>query len=345
MFEAQDAALPLPATKGRSGPQGGRPLGARNKSTDEWTRWLLSRYSSPLTALAELYSRPLEDLVEQLQAIALTEQRLDQLVKQSAITEEEAERRKLKLRQDNLAVLQQIEALVKKRALTPEELNSASSLTTNVRELTDASTELERTLRGSLKNEFADLFKSVETGSSSALESVKKFIGGVASSMLDLINRRLADQLVNSLFGANTGTAGAGGGLGSFLGSIFGQVRHAGGVIGSSGLAREVSPLVFAGAQILHSGGLVGLRANEVPVIAEEGEEMLTADDPRHINNFKGFGGMSIALSVTFNNAGGDEQEQRATADDLKRAFTAFIQDWAAQQQRQGGILAGVRRG
>lgn len=70
MFEASDAPLPLGPAKGRSGPQGGRPLGARNKSTDEWCRYLLSQYRSPLTGLAELYSRPLEELVADLQAIA-----------------------------------------------------------------------------------------------------------------------------------------------------------------------------------------------------------------------------------------------------------------------------------
>lgn len=70
MFEADDAALPLPAARGVSGAKGGRPLGARNRSTEEWCRFLLSQYRSPLTALAELYSRPIEDLVAHLQAIA-----------------------------------------------------------------------------------------------------------------------------------------------------------------------------------------------------------------------------------------------------------------------------------
>lgn len=69
MFENEAAPLPL-ATKATSGPQGGRPAGARNRSTEEWCRYLLGRYRSPLTGLAELYSRPLGDLVDELQAIA-----------------------------------------------------------------------------------------------------------------------------------------------------------------------------------------------------------------------------------------------------------------------------------
>ena len=70
MFEA-DAPLSLPeATKPERTGKAGRPPGARNKSTDEWVSYFLGRYRSPLTALAELYSRPLEALVDDLQAMA-----------------------------------------------------------------------------------------------------------------------------------------------------------------------------------------------------------------------------------------------------------------------------------
>lgn len=70
LFEA-DALLSLPpaAVPERTG-KAGRPAGARNKSTEEWVRYFLSRYRSPMTALAEIYSRPLDDLVAHLQAIA-----------------------------------------------------------------------------------------------------------------------------------------------------------------------------------------------------------------------------------------------------------------------------------
>lgn len=51
--EADSAgALDLDAAPERRGP--GRPPGARNRSTEQWTRYLLSRYRSPLLALAEI---------------------------------------------------------------------------------------------------------------------------------------------------------------------------------------------------------------------------------------------------------------------------------------------------
>lgn len=40
----------------------GRPPGSRNKNTKEWRDFILSRYSSPLVALAETMSRPVHDL-------------------------------------------------------------------------------------------------------------------------------------------------------------------------------------------------------------------------------------------------------------------------------------------
>lgn len=66
MFEV-DAPMPLTrAAVGKSTPKGGRPAGARNKSTEEWRRYLLSRYPSPLVGLIEVYSRNPADLAREL---------------------------------------------------------------------------------------------------------------------------------------------------------------------------------------------------------------------------------------------------------------------------------------
>ena len=55
-------------------------------------------------------------------------------------------------------------------------------------------------------------------------------------------------------------------------------VAHTGGLIGKDHLqSRMVSPALFAGADYYHSGGLVtGLKPREVPIIAMEGERVLT---------------------------------------------------------------------
>ena len=62
--DADDA--PAPFTPSRSGPRGGRPKGARNRSTEEMRRYLASRYQSPLIGCAETWSRSPEDLAREL---------------------------------------------------------------------------------------------------------------------------------------------------------------------------------------------------------------------------------------------------------------------------------------
>ena len=44
----------------------GRPPGARNRRTQEWVDYILSKYPSPLEALASTYARPVEALAKEL---------------------------------------------------------------------------------------------------------------------------------------------------------------------------------------------------------------------------------------------------------------------------------------
>lgn len=54
----------LPPAK--SGPQGGRPKGARNKSTEALRAYIMGRYEHPLIGLAEMWSRSPKQLAEQM---------------------------------------------------------------------------------------------------------------------------------------------------------------------------------------------------------------------------------------------------------------------------------------
>jgi hypothetical protein len=62
--DADDAPLPMPDAQ-RTG-RAGRPKGARNRSTEEWRRHILSRYRSPAVFLAEMYSRTPAQLAAEL---------------------------------------------------------------------------------------------------------------------------------------------------------------------------------------------------------------------------------------------------------------------------------------
>jgi len=65
-LDADDAPMPMPEAKGTSGPKGGRPKGARNRSTEEWRSFVLSKYRSPLVFLAEMWSRTPAQLAAEL---------------------------------------------------------------------------------------------------------------------------------------------------------------------------------------------------------------------------------------------------------------------------------------
>jgi len=70
--------------------------------------------------------------------------------------------------------------------------------------------------------------------------------------------------------------------------------NHTGGIAGqnTSG-TRLMRPDVFTAAARFHTGGIAGLRPDEVPIIAQKGEEVLTRDDPRH----RGNGGLGAGVA------------------------------------------------
>ena len=114
-----------------------------------------------------------------------------------------------------------------------------------------------------------------------------------ASDFLLKIAQMIAQQAV---FNALQGFVG-GGGFGGGFASAF--QFHEGGVVGAGGVGRLASPSWFTNARRYHSGGIAGLRPNEVPAILERGEEVLTAGDPRHSTNGGGSnGGVQIINAI-----------------------------------------------
>lgn len=66
LFAAECDGPLSPAPVGKSGPKGGRPAGARNRSTEAVRQMFLQRYRSPLMGLGEIYSRSPADLAREL---------------------------------------------------------------------------------------------------------------------------------------------------------------------------------------------------------------------------------------------------------------------------------------
>ena len=110
------------------------------------------------------------------------------------------------------------------------------------------------------------------------------------------------------------------------------SLAHSGGIVGESRRAMSInSPL-----PTYHSGGIAGLRPDEVPLIAKRGEEIITQNDPRHRAN----SAPPIAVQVTVNTSESEpsdrHEQNNAIALAVKQGAIAAIQ----QQAARGGSFA-----
>lgn len=180
---------------------------------------------------------------------------------------------------------------------------------------------------------FMDFVDAIAEGEN-VLDSLGAAFKQLAADFLRMIARMIMQQAIFNALQA----AGFGGGVSGAVGSIF----HSGGVVSTSGVGRMVSPGWFAGAARYHTGGIAGLRPNEVPAILERGEEVLTRDDPRHrANGAGGVGGeaMQPVIINTFD-AGSFMSEGLNTAPGQK-AFFNFVRANSGQIRRLLGSSNG----
>lgn len=141
-------------------------------------------------------------------------------------------------------------------------------------------------------NAFDQLAQAVGQGEN-VFRSLRQAVLQLASDFLSQIAKMIQQQIVfNIVSRALSAIGGAAGGAGGSAGNWYTGQFHDGGIVGEGGTRRAASPLWFAKAMRYHTGGVVGLRPNEVPAILERGEEVLTANDPRHRDN--GGGGMPV---------------------------------------------------
>lgn len=104
--------------------------------------------------------------------------------------------------------------------------------------------------------------------------------------------QQIAEMIIQAIIlqALSNWASGGSGGYGAAVRNAFMAAGHTGGEVSNRGTIganprRNVSPLVFAGAQRFHEGGLPGLRQGEVAAILKKGEEVVTEDDPRHVSN------------------------------------------------------------
>jgi hypothetical protein len=120
-------------------------------------------------------------------------------------------------------------------------------------------------------------------------QKLRDVVKGLLSDFARLAIRKLATEpLSNS--------------LGGLFGAIRAGIGHVGMIAGNPPVRRSVDSSVFANAPRMHSGGIAGLKSDEVPAILRQGEPVFQSMD--HARKVVGGGDTYIDNSVrTFNNA------------------------------------------
>lgn len=140
---------------------------------------------------------------------------------------------------------------------------------------------------------FAAAFASGEN----ALDSWRNAFLQFAGEFLIEIGKMILQQaILNALQGGGGANGGVGGTIASFIAALF----HEGGVAGRGGRGRIADAAWFQNAYRYHTGGIAGLKPDEVPAILQKNEEILTEDDPRHIFN-QGAGGAAPVMAKIIN--------------------------------------------
>jgi len=156
-----------------------------------------------------------------------------------------------------------------------------------------------------IKDAAADSFKDVIKGTESIGDAFQKLADRIADILLDLA----LDELLKG-----------GTGFSDLFGTVFGGIGSA--IGGGGDPLGLLTPAAFGGGIVpFHTGGIVGLRPDEILIIAQRGEEVLTRNDPRHRDN--GAAGGNVVINVSFPNARNTQEARQAGSEIAAKAAAA----------------------
>lgn len=208
------------------------------------------------------------------------------------------------------------------------------------KELDDAAAQqLERTreierVTQRTTDKITDAFVSAFDGSKTAAASFRDF-------MLEILREIAANSIIRPT--VKTVVEGFVGGQGSsFLGSLLGSVFHQGGMAGGPAPLRAVPTALFLDAPRYHSGGVAGLKADEIPAILQRGERVIPRGATGGVSGGSTVQNFTITVSVS-GQAASDPQVAAQSGRTIGMAIKAQIMDILQEQQRAGGMLYGAR--
>lgn len=239
-------------------------------------------------------------------ALNAEEQRINILKENGLLGEIDSRTQIVQLHQDAATALQaQLPLLDEMAQRFPNLATEIARMKNEWLSLSSVTDQWTTTFNGAAKSAMAQFFTDATNRSKSFGEAAMDALNAIRNKMVSLAAEHLADAIfqtsgsssgggliggvINLVGGFFSGSSSSGlnTGVGSGFNSANWGVKHIGGLIGSSdGIFR--SGLSFSSARIaaaprFHSGGVIG--ADERLLVGKVGEEVLTADDPRHIRN------------------------------------------------------------
>lgn len=196
----------------------------------------------------------------------------------------------------------------------------------------DAAKQLSSGLAGGIGDAATEIGKAIDGTQEwgDALHNIGDIFRQFASDFL----KQIAQMIIQALILRAIQSSGAGGFISGIVGGL---TKHGGGVVGSGGFHRDVPTSSFAGAPRFHEGGIAGLRPGEVPSILQRGEEVLTANDPRHVANGGKSGGAPPSVKVVNVLDSGDIVQHGLSTTAGEKAFFNFIRQNKTQVKAEIG--------
>lgn len=183
----------------------------------------------------------------------------------------EAENQLNRVRDQSLAKLRQLRDAMREFAAAtkdPEVLRALQRLDTEIAQVEATNSKLVEGLKDAAASSLQGFFTDLASGAKSFGDAAKDAARAFASAVAQMIAQELALAAVRAALRA--------------FSTAHGGMR----VTGGGGMrGRMLNPAIFNAAPRYHDGGIVGLKANEVPAILQTGEEVLSRTDPRNAAN------------------------------------------------------------